>query len=315
MLNLKTNKMNTETTLLSKNYKDVEVLTEPSILTGNEKFDKFFSKNGGMVRTSCVLLTGSSGAGKSTLAVNLQKVLSSYRTSLYSREMTASSLKEQTAKIGLDHENAFICDTDMCKTFDEYMIEIERIKPEVVTVDSLQVIAREDYKDMSEEDAAYIIIDRLRKWAKNSNGVVFIIGHVTKDNEFRGANTILQMADAHLEMIFHKKEDCRTISWGEKNRKGPMGMLFYTINDGGIEFFTEQEWEALKVGTRNFADYISSATSAYVKTLDKSNPNYASFKKEYESGVKKLETTCPTMLSFYGEVIKLVVELSAKYKM
>jgi predicted ATP-dependent serine protease len=307
--------MNTETIILSKNYKDVDVLKEPAILTGNEKFDKFFSKHGGMVLKTVILLTGSSGAGKTTLSVFLQKVLNLFRTSFYSREMSASSVKEQTLKIDLNHDNAFICDKTTCKNFSEYMQEVERIQPKVLTIDSIQVIAREDYPKMSEEDAMYLIVEILREWAERTNGVVFIIGHVTKDNEFRGANTLMQMVDAHLEMIHHKSENSRTISWGQKNRKGPMDTLFYTIQDSGIEFFTEQEWVAIKTGTRNFADYISTATSAYVKTLDKSNPNYASFKKEYDGGIKRLEKSCPTTLIFYGEVIKMVVELSAKYKM
>ena len=298
--------------ILSKNYREVVVLDEPSILTKNEKFDKFFSKNGGMVRTSVILLTGSSGAGKTTLSVHMQKVLNSHRTSLYSREMSASAVKEQTMKIDLNHDNAFICDVDMCKNFDEYMEEVERIKPEVITVDSIQVIAREDYPSTSEEDAAYAIIARLRKWAKDNNGVVFIIGHVTKDNEFRGANTIMQMVDAHLEMIHHKTGDFRTISWGQKNRKGPMNTLFYTIKDSGIEFLTEEEWDATKT-TRNFCDYMAKCITGYLKTSSKANPNYDAYKKECEAGIKQLEKSSSNASEFYGSAVTLIAELSTKY--
>lgn len=305
--------MTNATGILSKNYKDVTVLAEPSIRTGNEKFDKFFSKNGGMVLKTVILLTGSSGAGKTTLSVFLQKVLNLFKTSFYSREMSASSVKEQTLKIDLNHENAYICDKTTCKNFTEYMEEVEKIQPKVLTIDSIQVIAREDYPEMSEEDALYLIVDKLREWAERTNGVVFIIGHVTKDNEFRGANTLMQMVDAHLEMIHHKKEDFRTISWGQKNRKGPMGTLFYTIEESGIKFLTEEEWEATKGGDRNFALYIAQCTNAYVKTVNKSHKNFEAFKKEYEAGIKNIEKVSGNKLETYISVIKMMSELSAKH--
>jgi predicted ATP-dependent serine protease len=307
----KTSKM--KEALKSKNYSEVEVLDEPSIMTGNEKFDKFFSKNGGMVLTSVVLLTGSSGAGKTTLSVNMQKVLNSYKTSLYSREMSASAVKEQTIKIGLKHENAYICDVDMCKTFDEYMEEVEKIQPKVITIDSLQVIAREDYPGMSEEDAAYLIIKRLAKWAKENNGVAFIIGHVTKDNEFRGANTIMQMVDAHLEMIHHKTGDYRTISWGHKNRKGPLATLYYVIKDSGIEFYETEEYNASK-DKRNFSEYIAKHANAYLDTLDQENENFDSFKSEYEVEIKKLDSI-EDGDEHLSKVIILLASLSRKYGM
>jgi predicted ATP-dependent serine protease len=307
--------MKTTDPIKSKNYSEVEVLEEPSILTGDERFDNFFSKNGGMVLKSVILLTGSSGAGKTTMAVNLQKTLNSYRTSLYSREMSASSVKEQTIKLKIDHKNAFICDHSTCLTFNDYMNELDVIKPKIVVVDSLQVIAREDFANMSEEDAAYSIIGTLRRWAEENTAVIIIIGHVTKDNEFRGANTIMQMVDAHLEMIHHKNGDYRTIAWGQKNRKGPLAKLCYSIDDGGIRFFPEEELKASS-DKKDFVEYIAEHALGYLKTIDRKHENFEKFKKEYNSELKIIsEQVGDDTDKYIGMSVSLMATLLRKYDM
>jgi len=305
--------MKTQILERGKNYKDVKVINEPAIMTGIENFDKFFSKNGGMVLTSTILLTGTSGAGKTTLAVNLQKLFKDITTSLYAREMPESAIKEQTAGLKIQHENAFISDTDSCPTFEEYLEFIYELKPKVVIADSLQVIAREDYPNMSEEDAAYEIIDKLRDYGKKNNAVVFIVGHVTKGNEFRGANTIMQMVDAHLEMIHNKRFDFRTIAWGNKNRKGPAGMLYYLIEDDGIQFFTEDEWDVQK-NNIDINNFIVDSVKSYVLSLNRGHENYKAFKEDYNLAVKEIAKNKDlTEIGMACAYVKLVDELVNKH--
>jgi len=225
----------------SKNYSEIEIEVESSIKTGNELVDNFWSRNGGLVYKTAIFLTGTSGAGKTTFAVNLQKVLNKYKTILYSREMSASSVKDQTKTLNINHKNAYICDNKSCPKFEDFLIELDEVKPTIIIVDSLQVIAKEDYPNNSEDETHFMIIQKLRRWIEDNNAILIMVGHNTKDGEFRGANTIMQMFDAHLEMVHHKKENIRTIAWGQKNRKGPLGMLYYEINDNGITFASKEE--------------------------------------------------------------------------
>ena len=313
---VKTNTMNTEIAdIKSQTINEIILTKEPAIKTGNVKFDAWFSKGGGIVLRSFILCTGGSGSGKTTMMINLMKWLSDVKTSMYSREMRKDDVKEQTLNVKFNHNNAYLADVKTHPHFDFYMKELEILKPRVVIIDSLQVVANEDFPDMGEERACEHIVNKLRTWVADNDAVLILIGHVTKEGEYKGVTTIKHLVDAHMELVFDKKTGCRNISWS-KNRKGEVGKkLYYSFEDEGIELYTKEEWEATKSETRNFADYISSCTSSYVKTLDKNNPNYAEFKKQYEDGIKKFLKTSPTMLEFHGDVLKMVIRLSAKYKM
>jgi DNA repair protein RadA/Sms len=257
---------------------------EEVLMTGNPKLDDFFSKFNGLVRNSAIFFTGTSGAGKTTMAVLLQGLLSGIKTAMYSREMWAGDVEQQCQNINVFHGNAYIADSDSCPHFDDFMKNLDILKPEVTIIDSIQVIAQEDYKDVPEADAIYEIIKRVRNWNKINGGVLFVIGHVTKDGVFRGDNTIKQMFDAHLEMIYTKKKNERVLQWGGKNRKGDANkMLYYDFSPKGIEFYTATEWSVLKQKT-SFDDFIGKAVTDYLLTL-KDKDGYASIASE----LKKLE--------------------------
>ena len=281
LFKMKTKDLNTKQK--SVLFEDVEVYNEPTLLTGRDRFDNWFSADKGIVWGSAIYVSGTSGSGKTTLMVNLMKWLAPQRVSMYLREMEDRSVKAQTDYIKMPKGSAYLSDVKSCPTFDEYMEELDKLKPSVVIVDSLQVIAKEDFiakGTMSEDDACYYIIKTLRDWCSKNNAILFLIGHNTKEGEFAGKNTIIQMMDAHIVMVHDKKNDCRTISWGQKNRKGPMGMLYYDFGKEEIVFFLEEEWESKEEGKRNLLSFVMNASSAYLSTIDKKNPNYNKFKKD-----------------------------------
>lgn len=295
----------------SKNYQDIQISKEPAIYTGNKVFDEFFSSNGGMIIGTTILLTGSSGGGKTTFAVNLQKTLNNFRTSLYSREMRASAVKSQTANLNINSNNAKIADVETCPTFNEYMVEINDIKPKILIIDSLHVIATEDFPEMSQESAIDHIIKTIRDWTYNNNAISFIIGHVTKDDEFRGANTIMQMVDAHLEMICHKNGS-RTIGWGHKNRKGPIKSLFYVLKEKGIEFYTTEQW-GIKNSDKKLGDFIAEAIKTYLDAIN-NHPNYKNLRKELKSELDKLMMSTNDVFEFSIAYANLCKRLINKYE-
>lgn len=307
--------MEKATAIKSERIQDVQISHEPVVKTGDSIVDKWFSREGGIVVGSAIYVSGTSGAGKTTKMVNLMKRLNNHVSSMYLREMESRHVKYQTSNIQFDHNNAYVCDASQCPTFEDYMKELESLKPKFVFVDSLQVIALEDYAlkgIMTEESACYHIIKTLREWCSKNSATLFLIGHNTKDGNFAGRNTIIQMMDAHIEMVHDKKTNSRTMSWGQKNRKGPMGTLYYIFGEAGMEFFTEEMWN-LRVQPVNFQENFITFVKNYIEKLNPQNETHAKLLEEYKKEakfIKKLDDTSVCIAAF-----ELLMKLSAKYGM
>jgi predicted ATP-dependent serine protease len=295
-------------------YEEVKVFNTPTLKTNKKRFDDWFSADGGIVFGSAIYVSGTSGAGKTTLMVNLMKWLAPNKISMYLREMEGRNVKYQTRNIKMPKGSAYFSDANTCSTFEDYMDELERLKPSVVIVDSLQVIAKEDYaitSKMSEDEANYYVIKTLREWCAKNNSILFLIGHNTKDGNFAGKNTLIQMMDAHIVMEHDKKEECRKIYWGQKNRKGPMGLLYYEFGKDGIEFKTESEWNTVESNV-SYLDIVIAQTENFIKSLDKSNPKVKNFLKEYKKLGKEI-IKIEDDSTFISEYTKLVLDLQNKF--
>lgn len=245
----------------SKSFASIKTLSEPTIKTGNHLFDEWFSRDGGIVSGTKIFVTGNSGAGKTTLMINIMNWLKNIKSSFYSREMSVSAIKHQVSGLQFDHDNAFFVDDAQCPRLEDYLMELEELKPQIVIVDSLQAIAQQDYPEIGEEKASVMVRLKIEKWCNDNAAILFLIGHNTKENEFAGKNTNMQMLDAHMVLEYDKKSNVRTIYWGKKNRKGPMGSLNYRIVDGNIEFYKNGEGVC-------FSDEFASFISGYLKNFD-----------------------------------------------
>lgn len=259
----------------SKSFDTIEIVNEKTIKTGNELFDNWFSRDGGIVPGSIIFVTGNSGAGKTTLMFNLMNWLKNHKSSFYSREMVLSSVKQQVKGLEFDNKNASFVDETDCPHIDDYLKELDQLKPDFVIVDSLQAIAAQDYPEIGLDKASVMVRQMLEKWCKANNATLFLIGHNTKDNDFAGKNTNMQMVDAHMVLEFDKTTGIRRIYWGQKNRKGPMGQLFYSIEGGKINFYNENE-------EFNFMTDFQEFVKNYIKKFDKNCPNVKGFKKEVD---------------------------------
>jgi predicted ATP-dependent serine protease len=270
--------------------KDIPVQHDSSIKTKIKKFDDFLSKVGGFVRSSSILLTGTSGAGKTTLSVFVQALLKDVRTVIYSREMYASDVQSQCAEYDIYHSNAFIADVESCPSFSLFMENVKQLAPEVIVVDSLQAIAKQDFPDIEEDKAIDAMMHELRAYCHETGSAVIFISHVNRKNTFTGKNTKLQMIDGHLQMIYDPKNNERTISWAGKNRKGkdPRASMFYTFGDGEIKFYTPEEWEIMHQG-KTLEEVMEEAMVYYLKGL-KEHENWPSIRKEILKNETKIKS-------------------------
>ena len=222
-----------------------DLILPAAFLTGKADFDKWFSRYGGIVLGSAIYVTGTSGGGKTTLMANITTWLGDVVSVIYSREMLKRALKAQLCDLKFT-DNCYLADSEDNPTFESFMKEVYELKPKVLIIDSLQVIAKEDYVMtglMSEDAACYKIIRELRDYASANDAVLFLIGHNTKEGVFAGANTNMQMIDAHIDIVYDKATNSRTMSWGQKNRKGPMGSIPFDIEDSKIVFQSDKKAE------------------------------------------------------------------------
>lgn len=257
----------------SKSFGTIEIVNDVTVKTGITLFDEWFSRDGGIVPGSIIFVTGNSGAGKTTLMLNLMNWLKDCRSSLYSREMSLSAVKLQVQGLEFDNPNASFADYNDCSTIEDYIKELDSVKPSFVIVDSLQAIAEQDYPEMGVEKSSVMVRNMIEKWCKANNATLFLIGHNTKDNEFAGKNTNMQMVDAHMVLEYDQKTDIRRMYWGKKNRKGPMGELNYRIESGNIVFYKNTE-------APDFTDHFQMMVTSYLKKMDANSENIKAFKKE-----------------------------------
>lgn len=277
----------------AKNWKNVLISEDSVIQTGVELFDNWFSRKKGMVKKSIILVTGTSGAGKTTLMTNLTQWIKDVRSYMYLREMESSEVKDQTLNL-VTHDNAFVSDDNDCPHFNDFLKQLDIVKPEVLIVDSLQAIAQQDFPEMGEDEGCAHIRRILVKWTKANNAVCFIINHNTKGGEFAGKNTNMQMVDAHMVLEAEDNKggaEIRTIYWGKKNRKGPRSRMYYEIQDGKIVFFSEEQYADKLTPVENvtkisFVAAIEKTMKSY-EALGKNNSQFISELNETKKLVKK----------------------------
>jgi len=287
-------------------FKDIPENTDSSILTTNDKFNQWFSrytplalkpKFGGMVRKSVVFLTGTSGAGKTTLAFNVIGWTPSVVSSFYARECDLDEIKEQLSPFEVTHDNVHCSDKNIYPHFNDFLEHLERDQPEIVFIDSLQAIANDDFIEMGEDAGVAHIRKVLTEYIKKRRGVLFLIGHNTKEGEFAGKNKNMQMVDAHIIMECDDITGVRKIYWGKKNRKGPKKSMFYEIQDGTIQFFNPNEYQLPQIESNDKSVVKTKVTvpdtiltpkilcKIFIEQF-KNSPEYGKFKMKAEIIIK-----------------------------
>jgi predicted ATP-dependent serine protease len=297
-----------------KNYQDVQTIETPSVTLGSEKLDNLFSAQGGIEWANLIFLTGTSGAGKTTLCKKIQTLITDHISVFYSREMLSSLVKKQTSRMEVGHNNAYIADSLDYPHFDGFMSMIEsRNDVKILILDSIQRIASDFTSTMSLEAAMRHVYIRLMDWKDKNNGIVILIGQVTKDGDFQGANFLKHDADAHIEMIFDKVKGTRTIET-TKNRMGKLDKLYYEFVDSSetLKFYSSDEYE-LKDKEFSFDDAINVMIKSYLNTLDKKSDGYKNFLKEIKKTCNSLyndyELGIMTADVYYAEIIRKMHQL------
>lgn len=175
---------------------DVQSSSEERLDTHIKELNRVLG--GGIVPGSLVLVGGDPGIGKSTLLLQTCRSLSDQHTSvLYiSGEESLQQIKMRADRIGtFSDDMMLLCETNL----DLIQGVIEEQRPQVVVVDSIQTMFRENVNSapgsVSQVREATSVLMRL---AKERGIAIFVVGHVTKEGTVAGPRVLEHMVDTVL---------------------------------------------------------------------------------------------------------------------
>ena len=198
---------------------------------------------GGIVPGSLVLVGGDPGIGKSTLLLQVCRNLAENQvTVLYiSGEESLRQIKLRANRIGdFNDKMQLLCETNL-----EVIREvIERKKPDVVVIDSIQTMFHEDVSSapgsVSQVRESTNILMQI---AKGMGISVFIVGHVTKEGNVAGPRVLEHMVDTVLYVEGDRHASYRVLR-AVKNRFGSTNEIgvFEMCNTGLEEVKNPSEY-------------------------------------------------------------------------
>lgn len=223
------------TTASVQRLEDVAVLDLPRLCSGFDEFDRVLG--GGFVPGSSILIGGHPGAGKSTLLLQTLCRLAAQQPAIY---VTGEESPEQIAlranRLGLPTDQLqLMAETDV----DAILASAEALKPQVLVVDSIQVVHSETLT--SAPGSVSQVRDcaaQLTRYAKQTGTVLILVGHVTKDGSLAGPKVLEHMIDCSILLEGDHDSRFRTLR-GQKNRFGAVNELgIFAMTDAGMREVT-----------------------------------------------------------------------------
>ena len=195
----------------------VSTKEDERVCTNIKELDRVLG--GGIVQGSLVLVGGDPGIGKSTLLLQVcQRLAEMNKKVLYiSGEESLKQIKLRANRMGEFRDTLYLlCETNL----DIIRNVIEKQKPEMVVIDSIQTMYNEEIGSapgsVSQVRESTNIFMQL---AKGLNITIFIVGHVTKEGTVAGPRVLEHMVDTVLYFEGDRHASYRILR-GVKNRFG-----------------------------------------------------------------------------------------------
>ncbi|MDA8905142.1 DNA repair protein RadA [Candidatus Thioglobus sp.] len=177
-----------------QNLSEIKSQNNHRLSTGLSELDR--TLGGGLVDGSVVLIGGDPGIGKSTLILQAIAAINASSTTLYvSGEESAEQVSDRAIRLGIKEDILFIGETHL-----EKIIKISKdTRPKVIVIDSIQTMVT----DLSNSAPGSVTQVRdcaaqLTQYAKQTNTILLMIGHVTKGGALAGPRILEHMVDAVL---------------------------------------------------------------------------------------------------------------------
>ncbi|MEX0723800.1 MAG: DNA repair protein RadA [Gracilimonas sp.] len=217
---------------------DVETSEKTRFKSNISELDRVLG--GGFIPGSYILIGGEPGVGKSTLTLQIAKANPDLTILYCAGEESAGQIKQRAARIGVKSEKLLIYNETQV---DSIMAEAQKLKPDLLIVDSIQTVYRTELSSMPgsiqqvKECAALF-----QQLAKKKNITTLVIGHVTKEGDIAGPRVLEHMVDTVLQFEGDKQYTYRLLRT-LKNRFGAAQEVgvFEMKSDGLIEVSNPSE--------------------------------------------------------------------------
>ena len=215
-----------------KTLAEIELDEIPRISTAVGELDLVLG--GGLVPGSVILVGGEPGAGKSTLLLQTLCKLANTESALYiTGEESPQQIAMRASRLQLPTDKLEI----MAETSVETVCAVaQQKKPKLMVVDSIQVMHMEEVTSAPgsvsqvRESASMLV-----RYAKQTNTVLVLVGHVTKDGSLAGPKVLEHMIDCSLMLEGNSDSHFRTLR-SHKNRFGAVNELgVFAMTDKGLK--------------------------------------------------------------------------------
>lgn len=200
--------------------------------TGIKELDRVLG--GGIVPGSLVLVGGDPGIGKSTLLLQVCQRMAKQQKILYiSGEESQTQIKLRANRMGEFSQNLLLlCETNL----GIIRSVIEKEKPELVIIDSIQTMYSEDVN--SAPGSVSQVRESTNVFMQLAKGLcipIFIVGHVTKEGTVAGPRVLEHMVDTVLYFEGDRHASYRILR-AVKNRFGSTNEIgVFEMRSTGLE--------------------------------------------------------------------------------
>jgi len=197
---------------------EVDTIKLERIKIGLSELDRVLG--GGLVLGSVILLAGAPGIGKSTLALQTlgQLVKKGLKVLYVSGEESTSQIKLRAERLDISNNTNLFLLTE--NSLEHIIKAIEKIEAKIVVIDSVQTMFTQSLSSApGSVSQIREVASHLVRIAKNSEVVMIIIGHVTKEGIIAGPKLLEHMVDTVLYFEGEKEHPYRMLR-AIKNRFG-----------------------------------------------------------------------------------------------
>ncbi len=165
------------------------------VLTGIEPLDRVLG--GGLVPGCVVLLGGDPGIGKSTLLSQMMATVPCARLLYATGEETIPQAATRARRIGAAKSHIqIVAETDV----DRVAGHARAVCAQILVVDSIQTLRATSLPSAPGSDAQVReCTGRLMRFAKDTSTTTILVGHITKDGNLAGPETLQHLVDVILQ--------------------------------------------------------------------------------------------------------------------
>ena len=248
-----------------KQLKDIKLTDFNRIKTNFSEVDRLLG--GGVIKGSLILIGGNPGIGKSTLLLQLSNIFAekNLKVLYVSGEESLQQITLRAQRIGVSSENIYL----LAETnFSSIKLQIDQIKPDILIVDSIQIIYKPDIPSSSGSVVQVReLTTEFMHIAKGYGITTFLIGHVTKSGDIAGPKVLEHIVDVVLDFEGEKQNGFRLLR-SIKNRFGPTDdIALFQMKENGLNEIKNPSAIFLENNSKNLPGSIVTATIEGIRAI------------------------------------------------